>query len=491
MKKGWVIALALVLLGGVTWAEDDIEALRARLAAQDARMANQDARMRDLEAKMMSAKGPNEDNLEGITSLRKNAVVTIGGFASPSYVGSKYKIESTYGDWGDGTSYRDATYRKRAESSHGSLEFIEAELHIGFTIGDNIDGFAAIDLNAVKGGGDWGVAKDFWIRYKNICNTGFGLKAGRDNAAFGGIAYGYLDSYATLGDGASWVGNGAFGANPNVLGLAADTGNYGYGSEVAGFGSMPLHNYWLMKGVNQITPYWESQDGKLKVEVSAFQTIDVAGYNGGGGYDNFYWNDLNNSTHPRSGYNKYTSTNRGLPSLSTKISWTPIEGLELIASAMNIRRNSFADGDPLGITDVSLDKNNFATYLGFMYRPCFLPKLNVWGQWVHGWNVANVKDLDSDSFNLGAAWSFTDKFTVFFQGDYLRSRYKGTGRRTGINYNNKGTAWAAYGGAQYDFGNGLTLEAGWRHENIKYKEWGQRVSKITGDMVYASLLIAF
>lgn len=476
MRKGWVIALAFVLVGGVAWAEDDVEALRARLAAQEARMANQDARMRDLEAKMMGARGPSEDAIEGITSLRKNAVVTIGGFASPTYVGSKYTIKSSRDLEYNGVD----GYTKRAEAKHGSLEFLETELHVGLNIGENIDGFIAIDLNVGTAGGAWGAAKEFWLRYKNICNTGFGLKVGKDYAVFGGIAYGYLDSYATLGDGVSWLGQGSFGNNPNVLGDAAP----------GGMGSMPLHNYWLMKGVNQITPYWESQDGKFKVEASAFQTIDVLGQDGNGGFTNYYWDGHTNSEHNRGRYNKYTSTNRGLPSLSARVTWKPIEGLEVIGGFMNIRRNSFSDWSGLGGADVELARNNAATYLGFMYRPCFLPKLNVWGQWVHGWNVANIKDLDSDAFNLGVAWSFTDKFTVFAQGDYLRSTFDGS-RSAGGSYDNKATAWAAYAGAQYDFGNGLTLEGGWRHENIKYKENGRRVTKITGDMVYASLLVTF
>lgn len=486
MRKGWVIALAFALVGGVAWAQesqDELAALRARLAAQDARMANQDARMRDLEAKMISSQVPADAALEGMTSLRKNATVTIGGFASPSYVGHNYKIKSERGN--DGFRATDG-YRKRADAKTGSYETVEAEFHAAFSIGENIDGWIALDVNGGSGADGWWVAKEYWVRWKNICDSGFGIKVGRDTAAFGGIAYGYMDSYATLGDGVSWLGNGLFGANPNVLGDAAIMTN----GEMLGLGSEPLHNYWLMKGVTQVTPYWESKDGKFMWEVSFIQDIDVPGWNGGGGLSNGR-NPYTSHTSDRNGVSRFRSTNYGISSMSTRITWKPIEGLQIIGGFMNLHKNGFADGYGFGLADVELGKNNASTYLGFDWRPCFLPKLNIWGQWVHGWNVANIEDLDSDAFNLGVAWSFTDKFTMFVQGDYLRSRYKGTGQYTGTKYDNKGTAWVSYVGAQYDFGNGLALEAGWRHEEIKYKERGHRVTKVDGDMYYASLLLSF
>lgn len=486
MKKGWGFLLVLILATGISRAEDsEIEILRsklasqeARLAAQNARLSDQDARMRDLELKMIGAKASKTGEVEGVTSLRKNALVTIGGFASPSYIGHNYKVSSTRGNDGniDG-----AGYRKRADAKTGSYQLVEAEVQASFTIGENIDGWFALDINGLSNADGWWVAKEYWIRWKNICDSGFGIKVGRDTAAFGGIAYGYMDSFATLGDGVSWLGEGLFGSNPNVLGEAALGKNE--------FGAMPLHNYWLMKGVTQITPYWESKDGKFLWEVSLFQDVDVIGWNGNGGLANGQ-GPYTSHTGYRGDVLHHRSNNFGVSSMSTRITWMPVEGLRVIGGFMNLHKNGFADGYGLKDTDVELGKNNAATYLGFEWRPAFLSRLNVWGQWVHGWNVANIKDLDSDVFNLGAGWNLTDKFIIFAQGDYLCTKYDGTGR-SGTSYDNKATAWASHCGVQYDFGNGLSLEAGWRHEEIKYKEWGKRNTKIKGDLYYASLLLSF
>ena len=88
--------------------------------------------------------------------------------------------------------------------------------------------------------------------------------------------------------------------------------------------------------------------------------------------------------------------------------------------------------------------------------------------------------------NAGASWDFTDNFTVFAQGDWLKSEMDAANvldeRR-----DNQGKAWATYVGAMYSFENGAVLEAGWRHEQMKYKENGLRAYKIKGDTIYATL----
>ena len=466
MRRSILSVLLAVIIGTAAQGGDlALEGVLARMAAQEALLNDMEAKVRYQSREPGAA--------DGITSLRKNATVTVGGLVTTGYYYQKYKKNSVYDN---PTFTNTGVYRRRGDSKSGSLEISDAELFVDIQVNDHFDAFLFLDLHNATGN-DYASARAYWIRWKNICNTGFGIKVGRDDLVFGAEGYGYLDSWAAgSGDGISWLDGDLF----------HEFGQYGniIGGTFFGIGAVPMHNGWKRKGVTQITPYWEGLDGKLLAEVSFMQNIDsretrlnhsVAGSS--------YVRRRNGGAH------HYRSKNDGLGTMSGRLTWTPVEDLKLTGSIVNYYNKATFVYAGTGAGQYTAH-NNTAISLAFDYRPCFLSQLNLWGQWIHGWNVANFDGMDSDVVNAGASWDFTDKFTVFAQGDWLRSKFDFTTFQ-GPRFNNRGTGWAAYAGAMYSFDNGVVLEGGWRHENIKYKEDGVRVTKFTGDTIYATIGFEF
>lgn len=246
-----------------------------------------------------------------------------------------------------------------------------------------------------------------------------------------------------------------------------------------------------MDGVTQVTPYWEGLDGKLTLELSFIQNVD---------YDGPRLNSSVPGSTRRSFRNnltKYRSRNYGLGSMSGRVTYAPIEGLKLTASAVNFYSTGTRMTDDMDPSDAEWieahaahKKNNSAVGLAFSYRPCFFSRLNVWSQWVHSWN-SNYWKYESDAFNFGASFDITDNLTVFAQGDTLLARHRTA--LSGVDHNR---AWAFYTGVMYAMPiEGLILEAGWKHEKLK-----QRMKDAAGnpfriqakaDTIYAHLGFEF
>ena len=290
-------------------------------------MAAQEAMLNDMEAKVRY-QNREPAAADGITSLRKNVTVTIGGLVTTGYFYQNYKKDSVYAINAVGDFVDTGVNRRRADSKSGSLEIADAELYVDIQVNDHFDAFLFLDLHNGTGD-DYANARAYWIRWKNICDTGFGIKVGRDDLVFGNEGYGYLDSWAAgSGDGIDWLEGQDFSRSGNILG---DNIN-------PGFGPVPLHNGWKINGVTQITPYWEGLDGKLLVEASFIQNVDNASNRMNMGVDDSTY------TRTRNGYTEYRSRNDGLGSMTGRVTWTPIEGLKLQALVVNFY--SKAPGGP-------------------------------------------------------------------------------------------------------------------------------------------------
>jgi len=246
----------------------------------------------------------------------------------------------------------------------------------------------------------------------------------------------------------------------------------------AGYGNSGIqgrHNYWDQGRIIQVTPYREGLDGKLKAEVSIFQE---SGNNEG---------RMDNSRAYSSQYyvdgHTYKSRNYGT-SMSARVGYEAIEGLKLSASVVNYMDN-WKDGNNFvglgGYGSDSYAKNNTAVDLAFSYRPAFFNRAKVWAQWIHGWNVDGLKDVDSDTISYGGSFDLNDSWTVFAQGDWLRTKdgYAGA--------DDKAESWAAYGGIRYVLPYGINLEAGWKHEQAKWKRGGVKILKAKADTAYLRL----
>ncbi|MCD8351092.1 MAG: hypothetical protein LUC93_10830 [Planctomycetaceae bacterium] len=425
--------------------ESNIQALLARVAVQE-------ANLQDLQAKMrfaMESKAPAPD---AVTSLRKNAAVTIGGLVTTGvYVGQA--------NWSRPFAFYDPIQHENLKAT--SMELSDAELHFKIDVNDHFDAFIQLDLHNVgdDAANNYGVAKAYYVRWKKICNSGGGLKVGRDFLPFGDDenAAGYLDGWIT-GDGEGlgwWTNEGGF--NPPVI----------------------SHNGMKFEGVTQITPYWEGMDGALKVELALFQNAwNSDGYMNGNSDGTWY---IRRSEGEKTYW--YRSRNYGVGSGVLRVTYSPIEDLTLTASAINFRANRLESGS-VAHNQQYLNKNNYAVNLAFRYRPSSFNRLALWAQWVHGWNVNNLTDLDSDVVNYGASFDITDRLTAFAQGEYIYENDKFFLR--------KSSGWASYIGLTYAMPMGAVLEAGWRHEHTRFKNnMGNVTDKVRANMYYANVGYAF
>ncbi len=456
---------AFAVVGGIALSGDmDIRALQAKLAAQE-------ARLNDLQAKIGSGSSSAPAN---ITSMRKNAKVTIGGEVATRYYYRDAQIETTL------------VGARNADVKTGHFEIGSAKLNAQIAVNENWDAYLQMDLHdAGSRDNVSGVAQTYWVRYKSICNTGLGILVGRDSLKFGMAApIGIRDQYNHEQGpeiNASWAdmgGAAALGAN-----------NYGDGMFL-GSGLIPNHIGLGQSRTTQITPYWESQDGKIKVEASIFGAVERKN-----GSDRGIGVYEDGTFHKR-------SINYGLGSGSLRLTWNPTEEWSFVLGAINMHGNggkwvshrqqydgdigSGADGFFTANPDM-FEKNNYAFHLGAKYTPAaFCQRLTLWANATTEYNAGFVRGQDTYVITAGAMYALTDKLTVFAMGDYLHTK-----NDLGDTFN-KAKGWRSYLGAKYDLGSGLAFETGWIHDKINYKDRaGNKHTTYKGDVLYAHLGFQF
>lgn len=468
-----VCAAVFALMGGIVLGED-VAALQAKLAAQE-------ARLNDLQAKMNNVGVASCAAPEAITSLRKNATVTVGGYFNTRYYYKNSELQSkialgaapTLNGVTDqattgvpGALVAGAPMRTISTMSYGDMKLGDTALEFQIDVNEYFDAYIELNFNDSDRGAT-GPAKNYWMRWKNLCNTGFGVLVGRDNLRFGGIqSYGFFDSF---GNGTGDSAGDAFGGWGDTRWDTAGGSLFANTGGMIGFGSniVPTHTIWNDARTIQVTPYWESQDGKILAELSWFQAIENA-------------HGVGTQNDARGRRNR--SINYGFGSFSGRLTWKPIEGLTVMASAMNQhadqksidelwgwngkinKYNSQSAWNTADGFDVS--ENNFAANLGFEYRPCFFNRLNVFASWTHGWNEGWIKDQDSDSINYGLGIDINESLTWYATGDYLKVTSDHN-----VDFN-KATGWAYETGLKYTLPYGVDFTAAWRHDNIKFKSRG-------------------
>ncbi|MDR1520156.1 MAG: hypothetical protein LBU23_08465 [Planctomycetota bacterium] len=456
MKK-YLLALAALLFCAAWGSALDLAEVEARLAAQDAQLANQNDIIQDLRAKLDSGASSGEAP-EAITSIQKNAKVTVGGQVNTRYSFTSAKQNNNI------AALTGEPIPPHTKARVADLTISDAYLNVQIDVNDYFDAYLSLDLHKSNDENDYGLPESYYVRWKNLCNTGFGIKVGRDALVFGAEGVGELGSYAA-GSGDGYYENLEWDELP--------------------------HNGWDVSGVTQITPYWEGLDGKLTWELSLMQNVyDDSAYYSGFAPGAFFYNYDGS---------KLRSRNYGVGTFSTRVAYTPVEDLTLTLSLANYHSNGIPDMDP----DMSLGypsdptyvdtydsaanrKNNTVYGFAFNYRPSGLKKLAFWGQWIHGRNVEFKKGWKSHAFNLGVSYDFRDDLTLFVQGDYLHGKYAAAGSSiTAI-------AKSIYGGLQYSLPYGVTFEAGWKHEWTRWSfpAFGGKI-KGSADTIYGVLGFEF
>lgn len=266
-----VAALCAMLWSALGAAEDmDIKALRDEVAVLRAQMADMSAKYGGGGSLPAAPDGPDES----IVSLRKNAVVTVGGTVNTRYYFRRGTLRSRLEAIPPG--YVDTgIMSKREDRKIGDMTIADAKMEIKIDVSDHFDAYLKLDLHdAVARENVSGIAENYWVRWKNICHTGFGVLVGRDVLKFGDDQpIGILDSWnkdagGTIGD--------LFAFSDYLNADDAKSGGlFAYDTMV------PAHSAYNWNRTTQINPYWESRDGRLRIDLSLLQGIDRL--NGGGG----------------------------------------------------------------------------------------------------------------------------------------------------------------------------------------------------------------
>lgn len=484
MRLAMCVAV-FALIGGIALSEDlDVRALQAKLAAQE-------ARLNDLQAKMDSAGKASPKQTEGVLSVRKNAVVTIGGQLNTRYrfVSGKTESKLTYD-----TGTVGASYTKRMDIKKGNLHISHARMTASFQANDYFDGFLQIDLqhDTARLDNVGGVAQKYWIRWKNLCNTGFGVLIGRNDLIYSDRQA--LGQYTNMLGGSDFIGqlrnDGIYSSTSGAV--TAGSMAQGEGMFAGRERLMPAHTAWDHSRTLQINPYWESKDKKLRLDLSLFQGFDrkegdtnLGQANSGFGAD----------------YAKYRGINYGLGSGTFRVMWKPISGLSLQGSVINFYQNFSRDGSnqvwvpgkegraAAFLADADrVSRNNTAVNFSVWYTPECFKRLTVYAKYQHGWNEAWMKDLDSDIIEAGVGFKLTEQISWFGTFDYFWSKNGHSDVTTWY----KGNLWGVYTGFRYVLPYGVDVELGYRHDNASYKNRaGEKHTKGTVNTWYAHLGFRF
>lgn len=406
-------------------------------------------------------------------SIEKNAAVTVGGFVNQRYYLYDAKVDSIYtladaraghAPFVDGRAMLGRTVRVK----QGDFTMSHARLSVKIDVNPHVDAFLHVDLISSEDDRSDNCHR-YWVRWKNFRQSGFSFKVGRDDLVFGASnAVGEIHNATKSGEGAfrnAYWGTfradmAAAGSNINRLGQGAS-------------GLVPLHNHWFNTRVLQVAPSWKGWDGRLELEASLFQ--NHSNFDGGR-------LTIDRAQAPQVGGSGsvYRSRNLGWGSMSFRANWRPIEGLKLTASAINFH-DRMKDADvTVGFDGVEtpitpgqrhgMAKNNPAVNLAFSYRPDFAKKFRVWGEWIRGWNVKCLRDVDADAANIGVAYDLTKKSTLFIEGDYINTRDRLHAVNSRFANNDRARYWAVYAGVQHQLNPGLVLEYGWKRENTKWRQ---------------------
>lgn len=462
MRKFFAFLLAMMVASTVGAGDMDVDALRQKIAALDAAIQSFEAQ---------SAAGASKPKAaEGVTSLRKNASVTIGGFLYNRYHYNNIRVDSAYNNPGNAAPTIDMENGKpkvsrKGEAKGGDLHISHARLNVRIALDDHFDAFAHLDLLSSQDNRSDN-AHRYWVRWKKIANSGFGVKVGRDDLIWGDDnAVGQMGTIVKSGEGAFWCGG--WGSTPVVPNVDSYSSGYKLPSRLGmtASGVMPIHNIWDNTRVDQIAPYWEGAGGKVKVEASLFQNhSNFAGrINNNRSQEPEMYRDLDGAA-------SYHSRNYGLGSFSARMTVLPLEGLKLSASVVNFYDNLKSASALTAAESDSLTRNNTAVNLAASYRPAFLKRLYVWAEGNHGWNVRGFEDVDALAVNAGVSFDLTERLTVFAQGDWLKTTDTYGGYRGGVAHDDRATYWASYCGVLYTFPVGAALELGWKHEETTWRQ---------------------
>ncbi|MCC8189352.1 MAG: hypothetical protein LIP77_01775 [Planctomycetes bacterium] len=438
----------------------------------------------ELERTRMAADCPPEDPKlpPHFVSLRKNAIVTIGGEVRVAYIGSR----SSFGNPGPGES---PPLLRRGDSRLGSLEVATARLDLDVRTGDRWRAYVDINLNGYHGFHNIArrtnpntpgqpVSTEYERRtsvdninaaYVELLKpgvSGLGLRAGIMELPFG------------LGDKPDPLGQSFMDA-PDL------TGSYLASPESWDNAIRLPHASRLLDPATALFLTYELRD-IYRFEAALFQEETWRRYATFG-----------------SSASRYRGESELPQSWQLGFSFLPLEGWELTTHFRNRHsrsrgvhywadspyrwdfRTNAASGSRDPVWDSTLagwaDSGDGPAFGSRSNEQAFVigvalevpnTALSVHAQYAHGWNQGFNKHVRSDGVDVGVAYRVTPFLTLLAQGEWLHVKDRswlaeraGAWHRDTRNHH----LYRALVGAEYELAPGLTLEGGWQ-----YEYWRQR-----------------
>ena len=385
----------------------------------------------------------------GVTSLRKNAVVGIGGEVSVDYTLRKSKSSSIAPD--ASTIPLDASVSDMA-LKHATLR-IRADVH------PSVSAFIKLDFGSHDDRHDEDIVEEAMLVMSAVGGTGLGFFAGRGRAPYGqDIALGMVQSYHhnanqwDSSEGLIFINDPPLEkkdpADPDQTPREQPPMRPGQFDRVFMAGaSYTWHDRW-------------------KIELAAFQP-NMQEYE-----DRLSRVDGNRNP-----------ANIGA---AGRIWWRPFEDLVLQFSAMATRSNDMArirlrtDID-LGAGARGAD-TAYAVSAGFDWRR---GPWRVFGEYQHGWDWNFTKGYDTDTWQVGAARDLTDNLRV---GAMVEGLHIDDGARA---VRVKHDYYKLALNVRYTFDNGVFLLAEYGHEWMRRERGGSLDERRRGDFIGVRMGMSF
>lgn len=349
----------------------------------------------------------------GLVSLRKNAVVTIGG---------EIRVDYSF------TSMRTSVIQPKIDSRIGDLSLRQANIRLVADVHPNISAIFKLNLSADsdRSRDRDEVLEEALVVMRSVGGTGLGFFAGKGRAPYGqDVTLGMLQSYAHAANRLDSAEGRVFIVDPPDDVTPANPGQL----PVAPMRPGQFDRTFMAGASYEWSPRW-------KVEAALFQPNDFE-----------YSERLRNRRSEREGSDI---------GAAARLWWRPIEDLTLEASAMVTHSGAMARVE--NRLDVGPDaagrKFAYAVSAGFDWRR---GPWRVFGEYQHGWDWNFTKDYRTDSWQIGLARDFATGWRAGGMAEGLRIGDK-EGRHTVDNY------YKLALNVRYMFSSGLFVVAEYGHE---------------------------
>lgn len=305
-----------------------------------------------------------------LSSMKKNACITIGGEVDiPLF----YTNRDAMGN-GD-VDYDNTYFSGEAALYIDAIATADSKLRIKLDLEDGFNGADNDDL-----------LEEVYFQWNNVACTGLGIAIGKKEVSFGqdktigyftGLAHGRAELFRGPAD--KYTGNffnETAATAGNSLGLPGEVDNQFQVEVSYAFADIAKVSATLFQ--NSANEGWTRSVGNAGF-------VDMAGDK---------------------------SRDMGFRSWALKGEVTPFEGLNINASFINLY-------DRIGKYYQGAKSSSQALSIGASYKFNSID-LELFGEYLHGWNWNHVDDRDTDTISLGAIWGVTDRIDLGLMGEWAQ-----------------------------------------------------------------------